>query len=402
MCYNTVKEFRDNMAEKALGVNKIKKIRAKLFPASSRYFGQEMSQIKADLKRISDENRRLQELIECQKWWLESILKNQEVAIKKIDLYSTQIYRNNGETNFDARARLFAALPEATGVLALYQSVNTKLLRELSDICIKNGLKYWLWSGSAVAVAARGKSIPWDDDIDICMMRDDFEKLKEKVKDSKEYQISIVHDFLARNRQYRFVSKDPNIYNFVDIVVCDWCVSDDLKLDAEYKKLKREMEEEFISRPDLGYWRDIKYFFNEGSSFTYQYVPIDMNSHDQKRVNSLIPIIDEIFDEYMDKARDMKILCNEKKARAIAYGLDGLFNVPRRRDLWSRDIIFPTHMTTYEDIKVGMPHDEKRFCEICFPEWPYIPNDICNHSHIPEDVINDVDNILAMERFIKK
>lgn len=376
-------------------MDKIKKIRARLFPASSKYFGSEMSQIKAMLENLSEENRQLRELVEYQN-------KNQEVITKKIDLYSLQIYRKENESNFDARVRLFSSLPEATGVLALYQSVNTKLLKALSDICDRNNLDYWLWSGSAVAVAGRGKAIPWDDDIDVCMMRDDFKKLLKKIKHSKDYQVTIVYDFLSRNRQYRFVSRRPDIYNFIDIVVCDWCTDNNKKLDAIYKALEREMEEELISSPELEYWRTFNYFFTEGSRFTYQPMSVDMANHDQKRANALIKKIDPIFEKYIQKAHSMNILCDKKSAKAVAYGLDNLFNAPKRKDIWSRNVIFPTHMSNYENISVRMPHLEKEFCEICFPGWPYIPNDICSHNHMPNDIQYNTDSIIAMSNFINR
>lgn len=376
-------------------MSKIKEIRARILPASSRYFGNEMSQIKATLNDLKEENHQLRKLIENQNMI-------QEVILKKMDLYALQIYRKENETNFDAKVRLFSSLPEATGTLALYQLVNTKLLKALIDICEDNNLDYWPWSGSAIAVAGRGKAIPWDDDIDVCMMRDDFKKLLEKVKHSEDYQVTIVYDFLSRNRQYRFVSRNPDIYNFIDIVVCDWCTDDNKKLDATYKELEREMEEEFVSNPELEYWRTFNYFFTRGSRFTYQPMSVDMAKYDPKRVNTLIKKIDPIFEKYIQKAHSMGILCDKKKAKAVAYGLDNLFNAPKRRDIWARDIIFPLKTAAYEGLVVKMPRREKNFCEICFPEWPYIPNDMCSHSHIPPNIQNNIDSLIAMERFINE
>lgn len=57
------------------------------------------------------------------------------------------------------------------------------LLAELQKVCDRNGLKYWLDSGSLLGAIRHQGYIPWDDDIDVVMFRDDYDRL---VKLSKE------------------------------------------------------------------------------------------------------------------------------------------------------------------------------------------------------------------------
>ena len=49
------------------------------------------------------------------------------------------------------------------------------IMTKIHEFCIKNGLKYSLWGGSLIGAARHGGYIPWDDDIDICMLRKDYE-----------------------------------------------------------------------------------------------------------------------------------------------------------------------------------------------------------------------------------
>ena len=53
------------------------------------------------------------------------------------------------------------------------------LLEFLDDICNKNGLIYWLDSGTLLGAARHKGFIPWDDDIDVCMPRKDATRLKQ-------------------------------------------------------------------------------------------------------------------------------------------------------------------------------------------------------------------------------
>ena len=54
-----------------------------------------------------------------------------------------------------------------------------QLFRELDEICKKNNLRYVMAGGTAIGVVRNEGFIPWDDDVDIYMPRDDWNKLVE-------------------------------------------------------------------------------------------------------------------------------------------------------------------------------------------------------------------------------
>ena len=319
---------------------------------------------------------------------------------KKLDLYSLQIYRSNDESNFYAQKRLFRNIPEATGSLLLYQSVNSALLKKLTEFCDNYNLDYWLWCGSLIAAVGRNKAIPWDDDIDICMMRSDFKKLFDKVKNDKEYQITVVYDYLSKNRQYRFVSRNNDIFNCIDIVVCDWSTGSDLLLDKKYKDEVADFEQELTDDSSIRHWNDAKYLFFGDSRFTYQPMQFDYNNGNISADNRTIKKIELLFNEFITHMIEIGIFCDAKNAKAVAYGPDNLFNNKNRKDLWDKNIIFPTHKIQYDGFLVRVPNREEEFCSICYPGWPYVPDDISSHSHIPTSVMEDYKTLEAMERFL--
>ena len=63
-----------------------------------------------------------------------------------------------------------------------------ELLRELQlkqldmlvyfrDFCEKNNLTFWLIGGGLIGALREGGFVPWDDDVDVMLPREDYEKL---------------------------------------------------------------------------------------------------------------------------------------------------------------------------------------------------------------------------------
>lgn len=57
------------------------------------------------------------------------------------------------------------------------QQVYLELLEEFDALCRVNGLRYDLAGGSLLGAIRHGGFIPWDNDIDVCMPRPDYERM---------------------------------------------------------------------------------------------------------------------------------------------------------------------------------------------------------------------------------
>ena len=61
-------------------------------------------------------------------------------------------------------------------VLRQAQFVMLRMFKVIDHICRKHDIKYWMCSGTLLGAVRHKGFIPWDDDLDICMLREDYEK----------------------------------------------------------------------------------------------------------------------------------------------------------------------------------------------------------------------------------
>ena len=59
-----------------------------------------------------------------------------------------------------------------------YQLRLLDLLSEFARLCEENGITWWIDSGTLIGAMRHGGFIPWDDDLDVCVLRKDLPRIR--------------------------------------------------------------------------------------------------------------------------------------------------------------------------------------------------------------------------------
>lgn len=386
----------------------IKRIQMRLFPPSSRSFHGATYDIRQDIHRLQQELTALQQQLSTHTEQLhsrmDSLSSDLSVHDTHMKLYNDVFFREAEETPHEMRKRFFRALPDADQPFRTFQIANAKLLHQLEDICKENHLDYWLWVGSLVGAASRNSPIPWDDDIDICMMREDAMKLYDLLKSDPEYQMTLVYDYFVFVKQFRFSHRDPNIPCFIDISLWDWAADTSENNELRLKELRHQLIDALPEcRSGLSFWRDNPYLFAPDSGFVVQCGPVNPGGQDPALKKTEIERIETYYRNFHQRALDAGILCAKEKASAIAFGLENYSeDAPWRRFIWPKDMVFPTQEIIFEQKPSRAPHDIAGFCDECYPGWPYLPKDILGHDHFSRSLLENPEIFAAMTAYISE
>lgn len=130
----------------------------------------------------------------------------------------------------------------------------TKLLHEFDVLCNERGIAYWLNFGTLLGAVRHGGFIPWDDDIDLGITRDELDKLTTLVSESDRFRITEVFDRFAQCRQVRFLYADESLPCFLDLFIYDWAPSASGYNAEKQRNIRRAMLSKMTEDPELSAW----------------------------------------------------------------------------------------------------------------------------------------------------
>ena len=293
-------------------------------------------------------------------------------------MFAWENYRRGGETLEDAKKRFFRSLPKATGGMRLLQLGCAKLLGEFDALCKANEIPYWINFGTLIGAIRHGGFIPWDDDTDLGIMRDDLDRLMNVVEEESRYRITVVYDKYAHCRQVRFLYADGSIPCFLDLFIYDWAPAVDAAKAERQRELRRQMVDEMEKDERLAFWGECPYYSGEKPALIQGY-----------------------YDHCLGVSRDEGIICDGGEAKAIVWAIDNLDDDKQHQWSYSLSDLFPTQEMEFEGVKLEAPGNPDVFLQSRYGDILELPKDIHTHfEHVDHDELESGDTNEAMRELL--
>ena len=230
-------------------------------------------------------------------------------------------------------------VPQAQGLLRDIQRANLALLKELAYVCEKNNFKYILDAGTLLGAVRHSRFIPWDDDIDILMFREDYEKIVSAFKNTTRNS-----DIYAEYHR----DKDTNSQYFIKIKhkKCPFLGVDIFPLDSYGKHLS--LKEQLIATNKI----------------------CKILKHLKKEINPNISNMET--KTILTKTMKEKILLSSAKENGdFVYGVD--FAHKLKNWFLDRDIVLPLRKIQFEDSKYTTVNKPKEFLKNIYGDYMKYP-----------------------------
>ena len=242
--------------------------------------------------------------------------------------------------------------------LSEFKTIELNIMKKIHYFCIKNNIQYYLSYGSLLGAVRHSGFIPWDDDIDIYMPRQDYERFLRLFP-----HYGIIHDLEVVNnttKKYygRAMSKvidtntvliepeykyDDEIGVFVDIWPLDG-------LSNNAKKRKKEITKLKIMK-FLLYKKIIKLQFEKGI------------------VNKVISIFCFLFvnnKRIINKTNDYLKKIDYQKSEYIV-------DISNPKFLLKREWFDDKKLVKFEDCEFFIPIGYEKILNACYGDWKKLP-----------------------------
>lgn len=266
-------------------------------------------------------------------------------------------------------------------ILKKLQNIELGILNEFDQICQKNNLDYFLVGGSAIGVVRHGGFIPWDDDIDVGMPREDYEKFLEIAKEQYSDRYTIVNNdnnpyFPLMNTRWSLKGTEYKTEDLKDIpgefgIFLDIFCQDNIPNDD--KKMRKQATLAWINGKLLvlsGVKKPTLYYYGLKAKIIRIICFI---------LHYILKILHLNSRFFYKKAFKYATQYRNCETDRFAY----MFDPQRYTSIMKKSDVYPLKRAKFETIEVNIPCHIEKYLETRYGDYMTLPPEDKRHIHPP-------------------
>lgn len=169
---------------------------------------------------------------------IEELHQQLERRLDKLDQLFWYARMEEGKPLSQTKREFFAAMPPAEGLLRTIQLGNNCLLRRFKALCQENNIQWWISFGTLLGAARHKGFVPWDDDVDVSLLRADFEKLKAALEGHETLELRRYYDEHGNYYLYKLALRGrDNPPLWLDITIWDYADTKPLGFEETWSRI---------------------------------------------------------------------------------------------------------------------------------------------------------------------
>jgi len=291
-------------------------------------------------------------------------IKNHPKIVELVQRFNNNNKLRELESHYQMLDLIFSSCDiKATGVMRQIQLLSLELLRLFDNICKKHNIKYWLDYGSLLGAVRHGGFVPWDDDMDISMLREDYEKFVE-VFPKEIKKIDALKDNIIISKLTKPHHNFPNDCNELDILNNGTFI---LFFQCALKKPFVHFDvfpKDYINDEGL----------TEGRNETQTKLQAELREKIESGYWT--------FEEGLE-IQNSKMHFTKEKTAHLSDAIDGLHNNIHNR-IYKTEYVFPLKTITFEGYEFNCPNNPEEYLPLIYgPEYMHIPHIALDHNTVP-------------------
>ena len=241
------------------------------------------------------------------------------------------------------------------------QLLQLELLKVIDKVAKENNIDYWIDGGTLLGAVRHGGFIPWDDDVDVCLLKKDYDKL-----------IPLLDDYIKAEKDYGLMYYGSGIKYWSEYFI-------NKKVITEHEGIKKNLRVDIIplklTKNDKDEIGKDKFFVDTAGYLVYgraKYFSEISNKYKFKSLDEALSVKKDFFNDFVDNYLNKNFDVENYDNMLLNYAFNDLA-VSREREYYNYSEIFPLKEVKFEGYSFPAPNNIDSYLRKLYRDYMELP-----------------------------